>query len=228
MIDRFSLGSCKSPGEARFTTTFDVPADTAVRCETVALVGTEIPERVALLEAVDSAGATATHFVVYQAAPLAVLFTDYDLDVNELGGNISWQQPSLDTSLISHYLDYVLVYAQSTWAEQTTPAYIKIDLDIVDLSGTLEWTPPENVSDEVITYAVYLADDAAGLNKQLVNWTGSLSGYNLTELEASGALSYIELGEALAEATTPSFLSFAGAADNASVKEVNLTDDAAW
>lgn len=34
--------------------------------------------------------------------------------------------------------------------------------------------------------------------------------------------------QALAEATTPSFLSFAGAADNASVKEVNLTDDAAW
>jgi hypothetical protein len=34
--------------------------------------------------------------------------------------------------------------------------------------------------------------------------------------------------QALAEATTPSFLSFAGAAINASVKEINLTDDVAW
>ncbi|CAK9114849.1 unnamed protein product [Durusdinium trenchii] len=253
-------------GEARFTTTFDVPADTA---------------------AVDSAGATATHFVVYQQTSLVeettpaalaisdtgiqaqqVLFTDYDLDVNELGGNISWQQPSLDTSLISHYLvyfsldnaganrfhfttveqgtttevhvpaDYVLVYAQSTWAEQTTPAYIKIadaDMPVTNVVWVGEDTTHgiflgvvKYCSECTALYAVYLADDAAGLNKQLVNWTGSLSGYNLTELEASGALSYIELGEALAEATTPSFLSFAGAADNASVKEVNLTDDAAW
>ena len=34
--------------------------------------------------------------------------------------------------------------------------------------------------------------------------------------------------QALAEATTPSFLSFAGAAINASVKEINLTDDVSW
>jgi len=39
-------------------------------------------------------------------APLfhQVLFTDLDLDVNELGGNVSWEQPALDTSLITHYL----------------------------------------------------------------------------------------------------------------------------
>ena len=44
---------------------------------------------------------------------LQVLFTDYDLDVNELGGNISWQQPSLDTSLISHYLVPCIQYCSS-------------------------------------------------------------------------------------------------------------------
>eukprot|EP00435_Cladocopium_sp_Y103_P019251 s1118_g4.t1 len=280
-------------GVASGTSEFDVPADTSVT-----LTG----------------GATATHFVVYQQTSLAeettpaalaisdtgVLFTDLDLDVNELGGNVSWEQPALDTSLISHYLvyfsmdsagadrdsatydecavhygrasdlggyannteylyDYILVYAKSSWAEQTTPSYIRIvdsdmpDLDIVDLQGQLDWTPPENVSGEVITYAVYLAQSADGLNKELVNWTGSLDGYNLTELELSGALSYIQQGEvpfgvntfavpsgtyrdshshfvvfsrsALAEATTPSFLSFASAAINASVKEINLTDD---
>lgn len=31
--------------------------------------------------------------------------------------------------------------------------------------------------------------------------------------------------QALAEATTPAFLSFAGAAENASVRDVNFTDD---
>ena len=36
--------------------------------------------------------------------PWQVLFTDLDLDVNELGGNVSWEQPALDTSLITHYL----------------------------------------------------------------------------------------------------------------------------
>ncbi|CAE7214188.1 unnamed protein product [Symbiodinium sp. CCMP2592] len=297
-----------------------------------------------------------------------VSFTDLDLDVSQFGGNLTWQQPSLDTSLITHYMvyfgldaagldnrylftyvpqpfseiavpaetslyhpsyfgpgntsmlfNYILVYARSSLAEQTTPAYVGIidsdmpvndvfwvgeDLDINDLQGTLQWTPPENISGEVITqpdfnfllasssrYAVYLADAGDGGNRLLVNWTG----YNDTELEELGALSYVEMGEVpygtnsfqvpagtvrssyshflvysrsvgasggaegllharkslvmtvvmlvvgvnfavvrwspasetLAEASTPAFLSFAGAALNASVTEVNFTDDAA-
>ena len=68
-------------------------------------------------------GSTATHFVVYQKTRIAeettpaalaisdtgiqaqqVQFTDYDLDVNQLGGDILWQEPALDTNLISEYL----------------------------------------------------------------------------------------------------------------------------
>ncbi|CAE6911966.1 unnamed protein product [Symbiodinium natans] len=133
----------------------------------------------------------ATHFCIFQ-----VSFTDLDLDVNEFGGNLSWQQPSADTALITHYR-------------------------------------------------------AALLNR----WSRARGGYNATELEATGALSYVEIGEvpfgintftvpagtlrssyshflvysrsALAEASTPAFLSFLGAALNASVTEVNFTDDAA-
>eukprot|EP00439_Symbiodinium_sp_Y106_P052355 s5200_g7.t1 len=133
----------------------------------------------------------ATHFCVFQ-----VSFTDLDLDVSQFGGNLTWQQPSLDTALITHYM-------------------------------------------------VYFGLDAAGLDNR----------YNDTELEELGALSYVEMGEVpygtnsfqvpagtvrssyshflvysrstLAEASTPAFLSFLGAALNASVTEVNFTDDAA-
>ncbi|CAE7744706.1 unnamed protein product, partial [Symbiodinium sp. CCMP2456] len=133
----------------------------------------------------------ATHFCVFQ-----VSFTDLDLDVNQFGGNLTWQQPSLDTGLITHYM-------------------------------------------------VYFSLDAAGLDNR----------YNDTELEELGALSYVEMGEVpygtnsfevpagtlrssyshflvysrstLAEASTPAFLSFLGAALNASVTEVNFTDDEA-
>ena len=62
------------------------------------------------------------------------------------------------------------------------------DLNIVDLAGTLTWTPPVNVSDEVITYAVYVAQSASGLNKQLLSW-------NQSGFESAPGASYINLGE---------------------------------
>ncbi|CAE7217945.1 unnamed protein product, partial [Symbiodinium microadriaticum] len=207
---------------------FDVEPDTTVDPTLVEGVASRrdastdslrlIPETQLVEENTPAALAISDTFVQAQQ----VSFTDLDLDVNQFGGNLTWQQPSLDTGLITHYmvyfgldaagldnrylftyvpqpfseiaipaetslyhpsyfgadntsmlfaaclqrLNYLLVYARSTLAEQTTPAYVGIidsdmpvkdvfwvgeDLDINDLQGTLQWTPPENISGEVIT-----------------------------------------------------------------------------
>eukprot|EP00930_Biecheleria_cincta_P034347 TRINITY_DN23750_c0_g1_i1.p1 TRINITY_DN23750_c0_g1~~TRINITY_DN23750_c0_g1_i1.p1 ORF type:complete len:4185 (-),score=632.85 TRINITY_DN23750_c0_g1_i1:7-12414(-) len=76
-----------------------------------------------------------------------------------------------------HGYPYLLVYASSTLAEQTTPgvhliydgnasvsaiSYIGKDLDLQDLGGMISWTAPAMDADRVTSYSVYLAEDEIG------------------------------------------------------------------
>ncbi|CAK9114761.1 unnamed protein product [Durusdinium trenchii] len=175
----------------------------------------------------DTALGNYTHFLVYTASSLVeqstpyalevfdefasvsnMSFVDLDLDLGELGGNISWSEPLL-VRRVQDYLIYlaedaqglgrsqvdlvpqgqtltllppetammnfsfVLIYARSALAEQTTPSYLALvdeapvvfnisledlDLDANDLGGTISW---ETSDDRLVRdYVFYFAQPA--------------------------------------------------------------------
>jgi hypothetical protein len=95
-----------------------------------------------------------------------------------------------NTKLWDH--EYLLVYAQSTLAEQTTPAYVPIydnyasvsgldyigrDLDPNQLGGRIIWTPPKD-PEFVVRYMVYLATNTIGQNRFLlgqIKWSPGIN-----------------------------------------------------
>jgi len=87
---------------------------------------------------------------------------------------------STDTQIKSY--THVVVYTQSSLAEQSTPAAVEIsdanssvsalsfldrDLDALQIGGVLMWTPPEDVA-QVVQYMTYLATDGAGGSRSQV------------------------------------------------------------
>lgn len=78
---------------------------------------------------------------------------------------------------------YVLVYASSALAEQTTPAvhvihdanasvsnvdFVGKDLDLEDLGGYVSWIEPTADLDRVMAYSVYLSLDAVGTGRSKI------------------------------------------------------------
>ncbi|CAE6912031.1 unnamed protein product [Symbiodinium natans] len=189
---------------------------------TVGVVGVASPS---LSVPPETAIGDATHLLVFASSALAeqrtpraaeitdtesrvsgISFTDLDLDMQDLSGDVSWLQPTsrdfvstyviylafdpvgsgrsqlnevpLDTNLITIPPDtksgnrqFLLVYAKSVLAEQTTPASFAIsdvvamasnvtfedfDLDASDIGGNLTWVAAENEA-YVQHYVVYLA-----------------------------------------------------------------------
>jgi hypothetical protein len=77
---------------------------------------------------------------------------------------------------------HLLIYAQSSLAEQTTPvafalvdlfatvtnmAFIDDDLDLAQVGGVLTWSEPDDAS-RVVAYDVYMAEGASAPNRSLV------------------------------------------------------------
>eukprot|EP00913_Durusdinium_trenchii_P017139 g16119.t1 len=127
-----------------------------------------------------------------RSIPSDIVLMDLDLDYSELGGNISWVSPLESAQVTEYYIylgdsyGYVLVYASSSLAEQTTPAahiiydanasvsnvnFVGKDLDLeepTDLGGYVSWVEPASDLDRVMAYSVYLSLDDIGTGRSKV------------------------------------------------------------
>ncbi|CAL1130808.1 unnamed protein product [Cladocopium goreaui] len=165
----------------------------------------------------------------------------YGLQRSQLGAELPsqrrFQEVPADTLRLS--FNHFTVYAKSTLAEQTTPAslaffdefamasnmsFTDLDLDALEIGGNLSWEPPEDAS-EVTDYLIYLAEDAQGSNRSLVDVVPV--GVHDVFIPAETPLaSFTHLTvfarSSLVEQTTPMSLPIVDSV--ASVSEVNFTD----
>ncbi|CAE7504323.1 PIF1, partial [Symbiodinium sp. KB8] len=159
---------------------------------------------------------------------LEVNFTDLDLDLGELGGEV-------------HQIDLPSdqPYASSSLAEQTTPLALAFndtdssvssinftdrDLDADEIGGTISWTEPADPA-LVANYVVYIAEDQFGGNRSQVGSEVPWNSFGISLLpeqpirEPDGAArseySQVYTKSTLAEQSTP--ISFAIVDVNASV-----------
>ncbi|CAE8581857.1 unnamed protein product, partial [Polarella glacialis] len=114
----------------------------------------------------------------------------------------------------------LLIYTRSSLTEQSTPSNLLLvdvhdsvivtatdrDLDGGELGGVIAWSLPTHVA-LVTTYSVYLADDTAGTNRNLLGSAVSVGTNQLVIAQntAIGGQTYVNvfLASSLAEQTTP-------------------------
>jgi len=138
---------------------------------------------------------------------------------------------------------YLLVFTSSSLAQRTIPAVLLVsdvhltvtnlllvdkDLDATEVGGTPSWTPPAAAA-SITEYFVYLAENAAGANRQFIDSVAV--GTNQAEVPADTALAshthllcYIK--SATAEQSTPA--AFPISDTTSSVSSVAFVDKDRW
>jgi len=135
---------------------------------------------------------------------------------------------------------FILVYARSSFVEQSTPAtqaisdearlvptigFTDYDLDQAELGGSIVWTPPNDVT-LVTHYATYLTDDLG--NRSQVGSDVAIGATTEFDLPADFAQEswtkvQVYLRSTLAEQTTPQSLAISDTV--AEIADINFTDE---
>ncbi|CAE7663589.1 PIF1 [Symbiodinium sp. CCMP2592] len=170
--------------------------------------------------ALNTAGENRTR--VGNPVPVLTAQTDFPVDTQR------------DTSL------FILVYARSSFVEQSTPAtqaisdearlvptigFTDYDLDQAELGGSIVWTPPSDVT-LVSHYATYLTDDQG--NRSQVGSDVAIGASTEFDLPADFAQEswtkvQVYLRSTLAEQTTPQSLAISDTV--AEIADINFTDE---